>query len=88
MNKALYIKISGYIFTVVALVHLLTLVYGWQAQIGGWVAPMWLSLVAVVAAGWMAYTAMKMKQKGQGERINHGKKGQYMFQKDKNKEES
>ncbi len=61
MNKASYIKISGYIFTVAALIHLLRLAYGWQAQIGGWLVPMWLSLVAIVVAGYLAYTALKMK---------------------------
>lgn len=43
--------ISGIFFAAVAVLQLLRLVYAWPAQIGTFVVPMWLSVVAVLVAG-------------------------------------
>lgn len=43
------------IFGLMAVLHLLRMVLRWPASIAGWPVPMWLSVVAVVAAGGLSY---------------------------------
>jgi len=43
--------LSGLVFGVIAVLHLLRLIYGWEAQIGTFAVPMWLSWVALVLGG-------------------------------------
>jgi hypothetical protein len=47
--------VSAVIFSLVALLHLARIVFGWSAVIGGWSAPMWLSWVGIIVAGGLAY---------------------------------
>ena len=42
------------VFAIVALVHLLRLVYGWEATINGTAVPMWASVLALVVSGGLA----------------------------------
>ena len=42
--------VTGIIFLVIAALHAVRLALGWEAMIGGWQVPMWLSVVAVVVA--------------------------------------
>jgi len=48
--------VSTAIFVVVAIVHLVRAVYGWELVIGGWEAPLWVSWLGVVVAGVLAYS--------------------------------
>lgn len=61
MKKTDYIKTSGYIFLIVALLHLTRVIKDWYAQIGNWIVPMWVSVSVVLIAGYLAYTALKRK---------------------------
>lgn len=45
--------VVGFIFLAIAVLHLLRVVLGWEAAIGGSQVPMWVSVVAVVAAGFL-----------------------------------
>lgn len=50
------------LFDLIALLHLLRLLFGWQANLAGFSIPLWLSGVAVVVAGvlaWLNYNALK-----------------------------
>jgi hypothetical protein len=47
--------VSAAIFSLVALLHLARVVFGWSAVIGGWSVPMWLSWIALIVAGALAY---------------------------------
>jgi len=40
---------------VVALVHLLRLVFGWEAVIAGWTVPMWVSAIGLVLPAAVAF---------------------------------
>ena len=42
------------VLALVALLHLLRLVYGWEATINGAAVPMWASILALVIAGGLA----------------------------------
>ncbi len=43
MNPRAYLVISGAVFGLVALGHLLRVVNGWTLVIGSWSVPMWIS---------------------------------------------
>ncbi len=47
------------VFSIIGVLHLLRLILQWQAQIAGWTVPLWLSGLAVIAAGALAYCNVK-----------------------------
>lgn len=55
MNRRGYFFVTAMVFAVVGLLHLLRIILGWEAIIGGWTVPMWLSWVAMVVTGVLAY---------------------------------
>ena len=55
MNQKTYNAITAAVFLVVALVHLLRIGFGWTAEIGDLVIPLWLSWLGLVVAGALAY---------------------------------
>ena len=46
-----YIQISGVLFGVIALLHIVRLLLDWPAQIAGWDVPLWISWIAIFLAG-------------------------------------
>jgi hypothetical protein len=54
MKTKAYLVFSATIFALVALVHLVRFLEGWSAQVGTWVVPGYLSLLAFVVAGLLA----------------------------------
>lgn len=61
MNQKLFYNVTLTVFSLIALLHALRLVYGWSAVIAGWEVPMWLSGLAVILAGYLAYSAFKLR---------------------------
>lgn len=47
--------ISGVLFAVIGVLHLLRLAYGWDAAIGGFDVPMWASWIAAAVSALLAY---------------------------------
>lgn len=60
LQQRTYLQVTGLLFTVGAVVHLLRAVLGWEASIAGWIVPGWLSWVAVLLAGYLAYSAYQL----------------------------
>jgi len=52
--KKPFTLIAVLVFAVVAIVHLLRLVYGWQVTLDGAAIPMWASVVYLVVAAGLA----------------------------------
>ena len=52
---------STAIFAVIALGHLARVIFGWDAAIGGWLVPMWISWAAILVGGFLAYTGYKQQ---------------------------
>ena len=48
-------KIAIALFSLVAIAHLLRLIFGWPVVVGGWNAPMWVSLLGVGIPGALAF---------------------------------
>ena len=55
-----YLQITGFIFGVVMLGHVLRLILRWQVQLAGWTVPMWLSWVAIPLAGTLCVWAFRL----------------------------
>jgi hypothetical protein len=54
MSRRAYLLVTAIIFSLVALLHLARIVFGWSAVIGGWSVPMWLSWIALIVTGALA----------------------------------
>jgi hypothetical protein len=55
MNRKSYFVITAIVFSVIGLVHVLRIVLGWAATIGGWSVPMWPSWLALIVSAVFAY---------------------------------
>ena len=60
MNWKTFTLTAGVVFSLVAALHALRLLFGWEAVIGGWSVPLWASWLALAASGYLAYTAFKV----------------------------
>ena len=57
MKQKRFTKVAGVVFAIVAALHLLRLLLHWEAAIGGWDVPMWVSGIALALSGYLAYSA-------------------------------
>jgi uncharacterized membrane protein len=63
MEEKTYITIVSVIFSIIAILHLLRVFLSWLAEIGGWNIPFWLSWIAVIVSGYLAYEGFKLGKK-------------------------
>lgn len=59
MNEQTFLRMTGVIFGVVALFHLVRVFLGWSVNIGPYNIPMWVSFIGLVVAGFLSYTGCK-----------------------------
>ena len=64
MSRKAYLVISGIIFGLVSLLHLARVVFGWEAVIGVWTVPFWVSWGGFVVAGILSAWAFCQTGKG------------------------
>lgn len=62
MPAKIFNLIIAVIFSLMAGLHLLRLVFGWPAIIGDVGIPLWASAVAIVAASFLAYQSYKLSK--------------------------
>ncbi len=60
MNQRTFTLMAGAVFSLIAVLHVLRLLFGWEAVIGGWNVPLWVSWVAIVVSGYLASTAFRV----------------------------
>jgi len=63
MGNKTYLAISGAIFGLVAVGHILRVMFNWSFAIGGWNAPMSASWLALFAAAAMCVWAISLATK-------------------------
>ena len=51
-------------FFLVALLHLLRLVWQWDMKIDGWHVPDWASVLAIVVAGFLSFAGFRIYRQG------------------------
>jgi uncharacterized membrane protein YhaH (DUF805 family) len=62
VNRNTYLTVTATLFLIVAIVHLLRIILGWQVEVGGLSIPFWLSWLAVLVAGALAYFGFRQKR--------------------------
>ena len=50
MNQRAFVLLTSSIFALIALLHALRLIYGWDVTIGEWTVPVWVSAVGLLIA--------------------------------------
>jgi uncharacterized membrane protein len=62
MNQRSFSLLAGIIFIIIALLHLLRILYGWEAVIGGWAVPKWISWAALAVAGYLGFEGLRLSK--------------------------
>ncbi|MGC2415161.1 MAG: hypothetical protein WA459_20990 [Stellaceae bacterium] len=64
MDQKTYNTLTAVVFLIVALLHLLRIILGWPAQIGGLNIPIWASGLALIVTGGLAYFGFRQNGRG------------------------
>lgn len=62
MTSRVFSLITATLFSLIALLHVLRLLLGWQVTIGDVVAPLWVSWIGLAIAGYLAYQGVKVSR--------------------------
>jgi hypothetical protein len=62
MAQRTFSLITAILFSLIALLHALRLLRGWQATIGDIVVPVWVSWIGLAIAGYLAYQGFKLSR--------------------------
>ena len=60
MNQKTFSLVVGLIFLLIAVMHGLRLALKWDVVLNGWSVPMWVSWVALLIAGYLAFEGLKL----------------------------
>jgi len=63
MIKDNFVSVVSYVFLVIGVLQALRLLNSWEAQIGSFVVPMWVSWVAVLFAFYLAFQGFRLTNK-------------------------
>ena len=63
MKEKPYFPITGIIFAIITILHLLRIIYSWPALIGTFKVPLWLSWVALIIGGYLAFISFSLFKK-------------------------
>jgi len=63
MNQKLFSLVAGLIFLVVAVMHALRLVLLWPVTVVGWSVPIWISWIAFLISGFLAYEGLRLSRR-------------------------
>ena len=55
MTPRVFSLITATLFSLIALLHAVRLLQGWQVTIGGAVVPLWVSWIGLAISGFLAY---------------------------------
>jgi len=60
MSHRAFSMVAGVIFSLILLGHVIRLVFSVPWVVADWAVPMWVSMAAVLVAGFMAYEAFRL----------------------------
>jgi hypothetical protein len=63
MKQAAFVLVTSSIFALIALLHALRLIYGWNVTIGEWTVPVWVSAVGFLIAGYLVFQGFLLRRK-------------------------
>lgn len=59
MSQKTFSLIAGLVFLIVAIAHLCRFLLKWSVVLNGWSAPMWISVVALIVGGYLAFEGLR-----------------------------
>lgn len=62
MTQRTFSLITAILFLLIALLHALRLLRGWQVTIGDIVVPVWVSWIGLAIAGYLGYQGFKLSR--------------------------
>jgi hypothetical protein len=62
MKQRTFFLITATLFSLIALLHALRLLRGWQVTIGDMMIPLWVSWVGLIVAGYLTYEGFKLSR--------------------------
>ncbi len=62
MDQRTYNTLTAVLFLVIGVLHLIRIIFGWPAQIGGLNIPIWVSWLALVVTGALAYFGFRLNR--------------------------
>ena len=63
MSQKTFFFVAGLIFLVIGLLHVARIIFQWEAMIGGWEVPLWLSWVALPVAFYLGFHGVKYSKR-------------------------
>ena len=63
MRTKTLLQVAGTVFAIVVILHGLRIINGWALRIGAVDIPMWVSWIAVILIGWLAYNCWVLQKK-------------------------
>jgi uncharacterized membrane protein len=63
MNQSTFSLVAGLIFLLIALAHLVRLVFGWTVSLADWIVPFWVSVAAVAIFVYLAYEGLRLSKR-------------------------
>ena len=60
MSRKTFLQVAGVIFLVIAVIHLLRIVFGVPATVGGQSIPMWVSWFPLLFMGFLGYQGLRL----------------------------
>ena len=63
MNQTNFSLTAGVVFGLIALCHVLRVVFGWSLTVQDFSVPMWPSWIAVIVMGYLAYEGIRLARK-------------------------
>lgn len=62
-QERIFHRLTGTIFGIVALIHLLRIIFGWQLDLFGWNTSYWLSGIGAIVAAFLSYISFQIVNK-------------------------
>jgi hypothetical protein len=63
MSEKTFIAVTGILFGIIAILHLVRIIYGWPAQIGTFMVSPWVSWFSLLVAAYLAASAFILLRK-------------------------
>ena len=63
MRQKTFSLVVGLIFLLIAVMHVLRLALKWEVVLNGWSVPMWVSVVALPIAAYLAFEGLKFSRR-------------------------
>lgn len=60
MNCRSYLAVSASLFGIVAVAHLMRLLFQWPFVVGGWSVPAWISVLGMLVPGALAWWGVRL----------------------------